>query len=69
MSVDPAGAPENAAPTKYLVTGVEAARPRSGVLGVKVYDARLVATMNVYAVDSVVTFNVVKVIQPPALVL
>ena len=28
------------------------------VKGVKVYDARLVATMNVYAVESVLTFNV-----------
>jgi predicted nucleic acid-binding protein len=27
------------------------------VQGVKVYDARLVATMNVYAVESVLTFN------------
>jgi predicted nucleic acid-binding protein len=27
------------------------------VRGVKVYDARLVATMNVYAVESVLTFN------------
>ena len=29
-----------------------------GVQGVKIYDARLVATMTVYAVDSVLTFNV-----------
>jgi len=29
-----------------------------GVRGVKVYDARLVAIMNVYAVDSILTFNV-----------
>jgi predicted nucleic acid-binding protein len=28
------------------------------VQGVKVYDARLVATMNVYGVESVLTFNV-----------
>jgi len=28
------------------------------VQGVKVYDARLVATMKVYAVESVLTFNV-----------
>ena len=27
------------------------------VQGVKVYDARLVATMNIYAVESVLTFN------------
>jgi hypothetical protein len=27
------------------------------VQGVKVYDARLVATMSVYAVESVLTFN------------
>ena len=27
------------------------------IQGVKVYDARLVATMTVYAVDSVLTFN------------
>lgn len=27
------------------------------VQGVKVYDARLVATMNVYAVDNILTFN------------
>ena len=43
-----------------------------GVQGVKVYDARLVATMTVYAVDSLLTFNVadfkrygtVKAVQP-----
>src|SRR6058998_978216 len=29
-----------------------------GVQGVKVYDARLVAVMNVYAIDSALTFNV-----------
>jgi len=29
-----------------------------GVQGVKVYDARLVAIMRVYAVDSILTFNV-----------
>lgn len=29
-----------------------------GVQGVKVYDARLVAVMSVYAVDSILTFNV-----------
>lgn len=29
------------------------------VLGVKVYDARLAATMSVYAVDAVLTFNAV----------
>ena len=28
------------------------------VQGVKVYDARLVATMNIYAVESVLTFNI-----------
>ena len=29
-----------------------------GVQGVKVYDARLVAVMSVYAVDTILTFNV-----------
>jgi predicted nucleic acid-binding protein len=29
------------------------------VQGVKIYDARLVATMSVYAVESVLTFNTV----------
>jgi predicted nucleic acid-binding protein len=45
-----------------------------GVRGVKVYDARLVAIMTVYAVDSVLTFNVadfkrygtVEALQPAA---
>ena len=44
------------------------------VRGVKVYDARLVAIMNVYAVDSILTFNAVdfqrygniNVLQPAA---
>jgi predicted nucleic acid-binding protein len=45
-----------------------------GVQGVKVYDARLVATMTVHAVDSILTFNAadfkrygtVKALQPAA---
>jgi predicted nucleic acid-binding protein len=45
-----------------------------GVQGVKVYDARLVAVMSVYAVDSILTFNVadfqryggVNTLQPAA---
>ncbi len=44
------------------------------VLGVKVYDARLVAVMSVYAVDTILTFNVadfmrysnINVLQPAA---
>lgn len=31
---------------------------RHQVQGVKVYDARLVAVMNVYSIDSILTFNV-----------
>jgi predicted nucleic acid-binding protein len=31
---------------------------RHQVQGVKVYDARLVAIMNVYSIDSIITFNV-----------
>jgi hypothetical protein len=31
--------------------------PHYKVQGVKVYDARLVATMNVYAVESILSFN------------
>ena len=46
-----------------------------GVEGVKVYDARLVAVMSVYAIDSVLTFNVadfkrygnINVLQPGAM--
>src|SRR5437899_1522404 len=46
-----------------------------GVHGVKVYDARLVAVMSVYAIDSVLTFNVadfkrygnINTLQPTAM--